>query len=196
LLTFNPLIVADNTTLAVPSNGTADAVTSPPIEKFRAVANFVAVPAFPVMLPFIGLSNVHVPLIVVAPILAAFHTGSVSVNTDDTFVHAGDPLALIANTCPVLPGASNEPCPLASPTIKLFCATASLLTFNPLIVADNTTLAVPSNGTADAVTSPPIEKFRAVANFVAVAAFPVMLPFIGLLNVHVPVTVSFCVKFP
>jgi hypothetical protein len=72
----------------------------------------------------------------------------------------------------------------------------ALVTASLAIVVVNVTFPVPSNDTAGAVTSPDSEKSRAVCNAVAVAALPVMLPLIALLNVHVPVTVSFCVKFP
>ncbi|GBD04583.1 hypothetical protein HRbin20_00148 [bacterium HR20] len=75
-------------------------------------------------------------------------------------------------------------------------ASLAVVTEPSASVVTNVTFPVPSNDTAGAVTSPESEKLRAVCNAVAVAAFPVMLPLIALLNVHVPVTVSFCVKFP
>jgi len=70
-------IVAESVTTAVPSNGTTGAVTSPDNGKFYAFYSAVAA-ALPLMLPVMVFENVHDPLIVVAPVLSAVHTGSVS----------------------------------------------------------------------------------------------------------------------
>jgi len=71
-------IVAESVTSAVPSNGTADAVTSPDNAKFCADCSALAAAALPLMLPVMVFENVHDPFIVVVPVLSSVQTGSAS----------------------------------------------------------------------------------------------------------------------